>query len=282
MTVDLHLHTHYSDGNWSPRQVVEKAIDLKLKYIAITDHDTVSGLKEATQAAAGNLEVIPGIEINTVWAGSDGNREDVHILGYFIDPHSPDLLALLDRQQQARIKLVHDTISMLKPLGIHLTMSSVESFAGKGSLGRPHITQAIVAAGGAADVNQAYKKFMTRTSPHYVNRASVPPQEAVEAITRSGGIASVAHPGKSAQIESIILQLKACGLKAVEAYHRRHSLALIKHYIKFAALNGLAITGGSDCHGPIGEFPPSIGSVLVPLDVVRNLQQLKVRQSTAV
>lgn len=274
MTVDLHLHTHHSDGTWSPTELVARAVELGLTHIAVTDHDTMAGVEEAEAAAAGRLEVIPGIEINTVWTGSGGREEDVHILGYFVDRTSRCLKQVLQRQQQARLNLVTDTIAVCSGMGIDITLDSVRRCAGVGSIGRPHIAQAIVVAGGAADVNEAYERFMVRGGPNYVKRTNISPDEAIDAITACGGVASLAHPGKGDEIKKIILELRSCGLKAVEAYHRRHSLDLVRAYIRFANRHGLAITGGSDCHGPYGDHRASIGSISVPLDVVTGLRAL--------
>lgn len=274
MVVDLHLHTNHSDGNWSPAQVVSRAAELKLRHIAITDHDTMGGVEQARQAAQGRLEVIAGIEINTIWSGEDGEQQDIHILGYFLDPDHYQLKAVLARQQQARMKLVADTIDKLSEVGIRLTIEMVKQCAGIGSIGRPHITQAIVMAGGAADVTEAYERFMLRSSPYYVERQSVTPQDAIKAINAAGGIASIAHPGKTEGIKKIILELQTVGLRAIEVYHRRHSLELVKSYIRFANRNRLAFTGGSDCHGPHGEHSASIGSISVPLEVVTGLRKL--------
>jgi predicted metal-dependent phosphoesterase TrpH len=276
MSVDLHLHTYYSDGSWSPSQLVQAARALKLKHIAVTDHDTLAGIDEARQEAAGDLEVITGIEINTVYRSAEGADVDVHILGYFLDPSCRALKDIIERQQAAREKLVDDTIEKLAGKGIKLTRDSIAEFAGRGSIGRPHITRAIVAAGGAASIGEAFELYMTRGSEYYVSRASVAPQDAIAAINASGGVASVAHPGNNKEMEAIIVELKACGLKAVEAFHRAHTLTLVKHYMKFARQNGLGITGGSDCHGPYRNDPPSIGSVRVPLHVVHDLKALQI------
>src|SRR5262249_27821852 len=121
--IDLHLHTHHSDGNWSPAELVERAVELKLDSIAITDHDTTNGIAEALAAAAGRIEIIAGVEINTVWRGPDGEQEDVHILGYFIDVNNDDLKAALARQQEARLELVSETIDALSQLGVDLTFA---------------------------------------------------------------------------------------------------------------------------------------------------------------
>lgn len=279
MAVDLHLHTHHSDGTWSPTQVVERAVELKLRHLAITDHDTVAGIYEARTAALGRVDVISGIEINTIWSGDDGRQQDVHILGYFIDPDNAKLKSVLERQQEARIKLVTDTIARLSEIGIKLTLDSVIDCAGIGSIGRPHITQAIVKAGGASDVTEAYERFMMRESPFYVKRESVSPHEAISAIRAAGGVASIAHPGKSDEMKEIILALTDSGLQAVEAYHRRHSVELVKKYIRFANRHKLAITGGSDCHGPFGDHQASIGSISVPLEVVAHLKEISDQNS---
>lgn len=274
MRVDLHIHTHHSDGSLTPAEVVAHARRLGLKHIAITDHDTTAGIDEAREASGGDPEIIPAIEINTVWPDAAGD-EDVHVLGYFIDKDCPALVDIIARQKAARLKLVDDTIAVLAAAGIEMTREHVQQFAGVGSIGRPHISRAIVRAGGAADVFQAYEKFMTRSSAHFIPRQSVTPQEAIASITASGGIASIAHPGASRKIEQIILHLKDCGLQAVEAYHRRHSLPLVRHYIRFANRHGLLVTGGSDCHGPYEDCPPSMGSISVPTEVLHKLRAVR-------
>lgn len=271
MSVDLHLHTLHSDGSWSTQQLVEAAIEKNLKSIAITDHDTVAGIAEAFEFAANRIEIIPGIEINTVYQ-RNGKRKDIHILGLFIDPAHPALHRIIQRQQDARNRLVDDTVAKCNELGIPLTHDLVHECAGKGSIGRPHLTRAIVKAGGAASVNEAYERFMQRTSPDYIARHSIEPQEAIEAINAAAGIASIAHPGRDEEIEEIILELKENGLRAIEVFHRSHTLEVVQHYMKFAKKHQMLITGGSDCHGPSDNYPASIGTIRVPPDVVSNLK----------
>ncbi|MBS1953041.1 MAG: PHP domain-containing protein [Cyanobacteria bacterium SZAS-4] len=274
MSIDLHLHTHHSDGTWSPTALVQHAISIKMKHIAITDHDSVEGINEAQDAANGRLEVIPGIEINTIFIHDSGKREDVHVLGYFIDPKNPELLNVLQRQQDARTRHVYDSIDAVAALGIDITADSVQRHAGIGSIGRAHITMAIVEAGGAKDVNEAWEKFMLRTSEHYVPRNSVSPVDAIRAINAAGGIASIAHPGKGAHIDALIMQLREeGGLAAIEAYHRVHSVKLVQHFIKFANKNDMLITGGSDCHGPFENYAPTVGSISVPQEVLTKMRK---------
>jgi hypothetical protein len=294
MTADLHLHTFHSDGSWSPQQLVEAAIEQGLACIAVTDHDTVDGIAPTRRAAAAtNLEVIAGIEINTVQPPSAQQEStdvqsleskepiDIHLLGYFIDPQNEVLAKLMRKQQDARQQLVDDTIARCRSLGINLTRSLVEECAGHGSIGRPHLAKAIVAAGGADDVCDAFERFMMRSSPDYIERRSATPEEAIKAIVAAGGIASLAHPGKNSRMELIIERLQKVGLRAVEAYHRSHSLDLVKHYLHLAAKRNLLVTGGSDCHGPSDKYPASIGSVKVPLDVVAALKAGATLQSVS-
>jgi 3',5'-nucleoside bisphosphate phosphatase len=272
MTVDLHLHTHHSDGTWSPKDLVEHAIKLKLKHIAITDHDTIAGIDEAIDAAAGRLEIIPGVEINTIAVAADGKRKDIHILGYHIDPANNVLASLLERQRQARLDHVQAVIDRLAAAGMDLTLQAIREFSGTGAIGKAHITKAIVASGLADDIVSAYAKFMSKTSPFFVPRQSTSPAQAIAAIDAAGGIASLAHPGKGEAVFALLTDLQSDGLKAVEAYHRMHSVPVIKRLIRFANKNNLLLTGGSDCHGPYEDCPPSVGSISVPLEVVTKLK----------
>jgi predicted metal-dependent phosphoesterase TrpH len=168
--------------------------------------------------------------------------------------------------------LVDETVEKCQSLGIPLTHELVRECAGNGSIGRPHLTRAIVKAGGADSINNAWEKFMQRSSPHYIARRSISPFDAIDAINEAGGISSIAHPGKDEGMEEIILELRAKGLRAIEVYHRSHSLELVKKYLKLASSNQMLVTGGSDCHGPSDGYPASIGTIRVPPDVVSNLK----------
>jgi predicted metal-dependent phosphoesterase TrpH len=251
---------------------VDYAIKMKLRHIAITDHDTLSGIAEAQDRGSGKLEVIPGIEINTVSQDSTGRFQDVHILGYFIDPTNRALEELLQRQRAARKAHAEACIERLTAGGVKISMSMVEKYAGRSAVGKAHLAQAIIVAGAAADATEAFQKFLTRGSDHYIERQSTSPQEAIEAINSARGIASIAHPGKSDEIYSFILKLKRSGLRAVEAYHRIHSVNRVKQYVRFANRNGLLVTGGSDCHGPFREHKPTLGTVTVPSEVLDRLR----------
>ena len=280
MSIDLHLHTNHSDGTWSVEELIEHAVKLKMRYIAITDHDTVSGISPAMQAAAGRLEIIPGVEINTNAVSGEKQKQDIHILGYFINPTEQNLNAVLKQQRDARLDHVGEVIKRLNKANIPLTMEKILSFTDGGSIGKAHITKAIVAVGGADNIKDAYDRFMSKTSEFYVPRNSMSPKAAIEAIRQAGGIASLAHPGKGEQAITTLSELLTYGLGAVEVYHRIHSVQTVQKLIRFANRNGLLVTGGSDCHGPYEDCPPSLGSISVPPDVVTKLYAHRERYSS--
>lgn len=273
--VDLHLHTHYSDGTWSPAELVARAIELKLACIAITDHDTVAGITEALEAAQGKLRIIPGIEINSIWKTPDGKFKDVHILGYFIDLESPFLAEIIVKQNLARQQQMEQTLGKLSERGIEISPEQVAEAAGKGSIGRPHLARILIEQKKVESAEAAYDLLMKRDSAVYVQRESVETQQAIEAIAKAGGVSSWAHPGKDRDAGSLLPLFKSYGLAAVEAYHRGHSHRLAGKLHKLALQHDLLVTGGSDCHGPYGEFAPVIGTAKVPGDVVWRLEQAR-------
>jgi len=275
--IDLHLHSHYSDGTWSPTDLIEHAVALGMSDIALTDHDTTSGIDEAIVRAAGRLNIIKGVEINTLFYDADG-AHDVHILGYGIDLESPALQTLLTYQQSARIEQMQASCAAIRGAGVDITFEQVAELSGRGAVGKAHLTEAIVRAGGAADVMEAYTRYTAKSSPYFVERKSTDPFSAVKAIVSAGGIASIAHPGSESYVVPLISQLIEAGLGAIEVYHRIHDDATRLKYREFANANHVLITGGSDCHGPYRasetEFYPSImGEIVLPADDFAVLQK---------
>ncbi len=268
---DLHLHSHHSDGTWSPQELVEHAVKIGMKTIALTDHDTVSGIEGALAAARGRVEVIPAIELNTIFCDDLGNSHDVHILGYFIDRENSDLLATIDLQKQARAAHVLDCIKLVASAGVEITVESVQECAGQGAIGKAHLTEAIVRAGGAPDVTSAYEKFMVRGSKFYAQRHSISPYDAVAAIIKAGGLPSIAHPGKEDYVIPLIESLREAGLAGIEAYHRVHSPSLVEQYVEMARRLNMVVTGGSDCHGPFEEYASMMGSIVMPEEILSGL-----------
>ena len=252
MKTDLHIHTYYSDGVFSPEKIVDTAIDVGLQAIAITDHDNVLAydvaknyLKE--KGLEDKLEIIRGIEVNTLY-----KNYEVHILGYFMNPENSDFQAMLKTQQQARIKQTKEIISLLaKKEGIKVKFEDIKKLVAEGgSIGRPHIAKAITNAGGTANIMDAYAKYIHDDSPVYVQRKTVSPQDAVEIIYDAGGIPVIAHPHDIDIAETLIKELMNYGLRGIEAYHRKHSPACVEYFSSMAEELGLIVTGGSDFHTP--------------------------------
>ena len=250
MKGDFHIHTYYSDGVFSPEKIVDLAMDAGLEVISLTDHDNVLSYgvaKEYLKTKDSNFTVIPGIEVNTLY-----KDYEVHILGYFPDVNKPDFKTLLKNQQHARIKQTKEILRLLaKKEGIKIAFEDVKAMVAEGgSIGRPHIAKAITNAGGTTSVMEAYSKYIHKDSPVYVERNTVSPFDAVEVIYDSGGIPVIAHPYDIDIAERLIKELMTCGLRGIEAYHRKHSPAIVEYFSSMAEKLGLIVTGGSDFHAP--------------------------------
>ena len=189
--VDLHLHTLASDGRLSPTELVRLAASQGLKTIAVTDHDTTDGLAEAFEAAKGfpGLRIIPGIELS-----ADVPGDEVHVLGYFINPDDADLQAELVRFREGRVDRAKTMVEKLGQLGIHVEWERVQHFAGDGAVGRPHIAMALVEAGYCQEPKDAFPEYLGRNGLAYVERVKLTPAEAVGMIQRAGGAAVLATP----------------------------------------------------------------------------------------
>lgn len=252
MKIDLHVHTLYSDGVYSPEKIVDTALDVGLQAISLTDHDNILSWQVAQdyikeKNLSDKLEVIRGVEINTLY-----KNYEVHILGYFMDSENNDFKNLLKTQQQARIVQTKEIIALLaKKEGIKIKYDDIQKqVAPGGSIGRPHIAKAIANAGGTSNVIEAYAKYINDSSPVYVPRKTVSPYDAVEVIYGAGGVPVIAHPYDIDIAEKLIKNLMSCGLRGIEAYHRKHSPACVEYFSSMAEELGLIVTGGSDFHAP--------------------------------
>ena len=234
----------------SPIEIVDTALSVGLDVIALTDHDNVLShniAQDYINQKGYNLEVIPGVEINTIYKGYE-----VHILGYFMDKNNKAFNELLVYQQKARIEQTHKIIELLnKKEGIRIKFEDIQKLvAPRGSIGRPHIARAITSCGGSANIMEAYAKFINNNSEVYVERKTVSPHDAVEIINEAGGIPVFAHPIDVDIADSLAKELANYGLRGIEAYHRKHSPAAVEHFSTLAEEYGLIVTGGSDFHAP--------------------------------
>jgi len=266
MAIDLHIHSTFSDGTLTPQQIVQVALDKQLTAIAISDHDTVSGVVPAQQAAAGTeLQVLPAVEISTTVGG-----RDVHILGYFIDLQHAGLREKLQAIRDARQQRARQIADKLEKLGISIDFEKLLEEAGPDSIGRPHIANRLAREGHVADARQAFARYLRRGGSAYVERYQLAPCEAIGLVTAADGLPVLAHPALDGA-EQHVDSLRDCGLQGIEAYHIVHSPAQTRRYITMAHEKGLVITGGSDSHGPEGPIPVEIGAVEVPDECAKRL-----------
>lgn len=275
MKVDLHLHTTASDGLLSPPELVNMAAKAGLKVMAVTDHDSVEGIAAALAAARGlsDLQVIPGVEIST-----DVPQGEVHVLGYFVDYLDSEFLAELARLRNSRQVRARKMLDKLAGLGIDIKWERIKEIAGEGSMGRPHVAQALLERGYIQSLQEAFLKYIGRDGPAYVERNKMTPSEAVELIVKSGGVPVLAHPANIENLEKLVTELQLAGLAGIEVYYTGYSEQSIKYLISIAQRYDLIATGGSDYHGFEGTDNPRLIGIAVPAKYIDQLLALSNRQ----
>ncbi len=266
--VDLHLHSTASDGRFSPEEIVRKSAEQGLTVIALADHDNVNGVATAlaTARAFSGLKVIPGVEISTYVP-----RGEVHVLGYFIDYTSGELRVRLERVCNSRRERAQRMIAKLGNLGIRIEWQRVQEIAGTGSMGRPHIAQALLEKGYVASVNQAFAKYLGRGGLAYVEWEKMTPVEAVGLILQANGLPVLAHPLTVDNLEAMVIELKAAGLVGVEAYYKDYTADEVAGLVGLADRHHLITTGGSDYHGLEADTETMIGGADVPIEAAERL-----------
>lgn len=258
---DLHTHSTASDGTLAPADLVRQASRRGLSLIALTDHDTTSGLDEAIEAGASlGVRVIPGIELST-----DVTAGEVHMLGYGIDPRNDTLQQTLASYRQSRLERAERIIARLRGLGVDLPEGSVRASSDDASLGRPHIARAMVAAGHVNSVSEAFDRFLGNDKPAYVASERKPtPVEAIQLILAAGGLPVHAHPFTSDAFPDLLADLVAAGLAGIEVYYAEYTPERRETLARIAAEHGLLATGGSDYHGEQFKKRRELGSVSIP------------------
>jgi len=267
------MHTTASDGRCAPAELVSRAAAAGLTTIAVTDHDTIAGCRDAEAACAERgLAFVPGIEITAIRFGGD-----VHVLGYFVDVESPALQTFLAAQRTQRVDRVREMISRLRSHGVTL---DADAILGPGlanpstAVGRPWIARALVAEGYVTSTSEAFDKWLARGRPAFVPRAGAPPEEVFRHIHDAGGLASLAHPGLL-EHDDWIPEFAASGLDAVEAYHSDHDTLMTATYLSIAKRLGLGISGGSDYHASDEHGAARLGVIALPREDFDHLQRLR-------
>jgi predicted metal-dependent phosphoesterase TrpH len=244
---DLHLHTTHSDGNYTPAQVVELARRCGLAAIAVTDHDTLASIGPARAAAVGTgVDVVAGVEITARY-----NGREIHLLAYFVDESTQALNDALSGVRQSRAERFVAMIERLRACGVSIDAGRLPP-----SPGRRHLAELLVAAGKAANVRHAFTRYLRDGGPADVPKQGLPAEEALALVARAGGVAALAHPSYHCS-RDYLAGLQKLGLGAVEAEYPGGKRSFTRRLRSWATELGLAVTGGSDCHGPDGQ---SIGA----------------------
>ncbi len=273
--IDLHTHTTFSDGSYTPAQLVALALQQDVTVLAITDHDTTDGLPEALEAAKDySVEIIPAMELSAQFQ----NRE-VHILGYFINPSDPLLQIRLKSLRSSRMDRLHRILDRLDLLGIPISLEEVEQTAGIGTIGRPHIAYALLRKGHVNSLKEAFEQFLGTRGKAYIPRQVPEAKEIMTWIRDAGGIPVLAHPyweGYNKEESVTACQtLVEQGLHGLEVFYGTFSAKQISFNLGLARRFNLLMTGGSDFHG---SLKPGIalgkgkGSLHVPTKVMERLR----------
>lgn len=239
---DLHLHTTCSDGSYSVAQVVELARRCGLSAIALTDHDTLAGIPLARQLAGERLEVVAGVEITTEFQG-----RELHLLAYYVDIENRPLAAALDCLREARATRFGEMVERLRHLGVSIEEGAID--ATRASLGRRYLAELLVEQGLAGSVREAFQRWLGDRGRAAVPKKRLPVAEAIALVRQSGGVAAWAHPPYDGS-QQALTELAALGLGAVEVEYPDFRQAHRQHLRQTATRLGLAVSGGSDCHGP--------------------------------
>ena len=248
--IDLHTHSLYSDGTFSPAGLLRLAAERELDVVALTDHDTTAGLPEAFEAGGElGIEVVPGVELSTVHDG-----EGMHILCYYADPADPAFADELLRLRDDRFSRGERMVARLQELGYPIEFERVRAIAQGGNIIRPHVAQALVEAGVVATVKDAFSDELIGSGGRaYVEKHALPPGDAIGLVHQAGGVCVLAHPGTWREVspvpDGVIDELVSRGLDGLEAAHPEHTPDLEAHYVAVARDRGLIWTGSSDCHG---------------------------------
>jgi 3',5'-nucleoside bisphosphate phosphatase len=279
--VDLHVHTTFSDGAFTPGQAVAYAREVGLYAISITDHDMVDGIEPAIAEGKDlGVEVIPGVELSSEAGGPRPN--EIHILGYYIDYKDEHFQQWLANFRTARQKRAREILEKLSGLGLKINETRLYEIVGKGAIGRLHFAKTMIEQGLVKNVPDAFKRYLGFEKPAYVPKLRVEPEEAIGMINKVGGISVLAHPYYGYYADNtLISRLAKVGLRGLEVWHTKHSPEFTRLFLKLAKEFDLVATGGSDCHGSYTVGPagaknePMMGTVKVAYSVVAELRKCK-------
>ncbi len=276
--LDLHTHTLRSDGLLTPAELAAAAAASGVRLLAITDHDTLAGVRElrASNEVPAGLEILPGIEINTVVLDrSHVHDGEVHVLGLGVDPDDDALEAALARQRDARRLRFEKIAARLRELGmpIDAALETLPATTDEDALGRPRVARALIAAGHATSVEDAFNRHLSRGRPAYVAREGLGPRDAIGAIRAAGGLASLAHYSEAPSQLPFLRELLEMGLNGLEVHYRAWDLETVRMMRAIATNLGLVWTGGTDYHGDRETYAEAHAQLWNPPEVEVGLRE---------
>ena len=251
MIIDLHSHTTASDGEYSPKDLIDRAIQKNIEILAITDHDTIDSLNEAIEYAKNKkIEIIPGIEFS-----AEVNIGKMHILGLYIDYKRSEFIEITEKLKKTRNDRNNEFIKIFNKLGYDMQIDDVKKYATGEIIAKPHFAQVLLEKGYIQDIDEAYDNLFNVSPLNTIKRITLSPKEAIKAIKRANGIAILAHPKtlklNNQKLENKIQELISYGLDGIECYHSSHTFDEMQKYKNIATKYNLLISKGSDYHGPV-------------------------------
>jgi predicted metal-dependent phosphoesterase TrpH len=271
--IDLHIHTTYSDGFYSPYEIIEKAKASGLDVISITDHDNIKAINEAAEIGRDfGIEVIPGVEIS-----SEISNREIHILGYFFDPDNQELEHYLNFFREERIKRASRIVKKLNNLGFRISLDQVLEKAKNSAVGRPHIANVMLENNIVSSFFEAFNKYIGNGGPAYEKKVYLSPQSAFRIISDAGGLSFIAHPGNMP--ENILKEIIEAGVDGIEVIHPSHSKLQEKFYRGIVNTYFLLECGGSDFHGGKREDEKNLGSYFTDYSVIDGMRKRLMRFS---
>lgn len=272
--IDLHTHSLMSDGSMTPADVVREAKKAGLAAIALSDHDTVDGVKEAmAEGERIGIEVVPAIEFSVQ------SETETHILGYYIDIENPKLQDMLKKVVETRRFRNRETCRKLNELGFDITLAEAEAIAPNDFIGRAHFARLLMDKGYTKSVSEGFKLYLENGKYAYCGKQTMTDEEAVRLIKECGGVACVAHlhltKKSDEELREFLIRLKACGLDGVEGYYTEYTPEMQAKYQALAADLGLIISGGTDFHAqmkPHISIGTGLGNLKVPYSVLENIK----------
>ncbi|MCM8797436.1 MAG: PHP domain-containing protein [Candidatus Omnitrophica bacterium] len=268
---DLHLHTFFSDGSYSPSELVQESRKSGLYAISIVDHDNVEGIEPASIISKEyGIEVLSGIELSAEYENAE-----IHILGYLIDYKNTTLLQELASLRKNRVERIYKITDKLEELGVHIDPKDIFAMSGGGTVGRLHVARAMVKENIVSSVAEAFARFIGDDKPAYVLGFKFSPSEAITLIKQAGGVPVLAHPYTVVK-DDMLFKLISQGIMGLEVYYPEHTQSMVNFYRDIADRHGLLITGGSDCHG-LAKPEIRIGSVKIPYELVERIKEAKAK-----